>query len=754
MKTLADLWGVATGAAEGLPPLTEEQRAVVDAAREGKCVVVAAGAGCGKSMTALWVAHAVAEPTLILTYNRSLADETNEAIRRCNLSNVICRTYHAQVGIAAGTRGACSTDAQMLEITTQWASGAREVAVPIAQKLIILDELQDMRPSYYGAVMYMVPPDRQMMGVGDEHQLLYDYGAHDRASAEYLARADEMFAAKTLHREWVRRALSTSFRLTPNMVRFVNLMWGTTLRAGNITSPDRPVEYWCLSTYDPRLLMRLRALIDGCGRLDDVALLSPLNLKGAEGRPRPLQWVVNQLLLDEAPGSGRKYNFAIKTLEGGTSSHKNKVRAWTFNASKGCTIKCTVVFGFNCFKGRQPGTNQLGVAISRSNHRLIVVHDCDPKGRPQPYCKPLDSETLARLVDEGIVVAPDGVPCDVVDVPDEPAPNPIAVTAIKHLSAATVRQLLQQGAEVRRIPATLDIHVRMTHVFCTGVHATEEDVSAIYGVGIPFALERERKGSIKLVEAMLDPLLVEPAAAIAVDDLLQLLFDHNVVMTALDVLTLRAEFEPQPMRGSDVIDKLRMLRRQHAFLSRVAVCDRRRFDEIFAAHHIERARQVYSAPGALRARDYVYLANACIAMEGTHELFVQIGTDYAWVDEQGFARALSLLRRQVPVGDHECGVSVSLDPPVRGQRLVVDGIVGSLDVRIDAVTAYELKFVRELTAEHELQALLYAAILAAAARADASCVLLNSRTGEAVHKCIGPEPAATLLRAVAEAHVG
>ena len=104
------------------------------------------------------------------------------------------------------------------------------------------------------------------------------------------------------------------------------------------------------------------------------------------------------------------------------------------------------------------------------------------------------------------------------------------------------------------------------------------------------------------------------------------------------------------------------------------------------------------------------LANAFIAIEGTHELFVQIGVDYSWVDDDAFVDALAALEISVPDGQHECIVSAPIDPHVVGDQHVVDAMIGSIDVCVDTSTAYELKFVRELTYEHELQALLYAAI--------------------------------------------
>ena len=752
-RTLEEIWGVAPVPPKGLPPLSEEQRIIVDAVRGNKCVRITAYAGTGKSTTALCVVCSDTNSNLILTYNRALADEVNEMIRKFRLANVACRTYHAQVGISAGMRGKCSTDAKLLEILRRWESKMLEVARPICEDRVILDEVQDMRPSFYRAVMQMVSPNRQMLVLGDEHQMLYDYGAHDRACLDFLARPHDMFATKTLEREWVSCRLSTSYRLSAKMTRFINLMWGTDIRSGNFLS-DIPVEYWCINMFDPRLIGRLRGLIDGCENWEDVAFLSPMNLRSPNGTRRPLQWIINQLLLVETPDGDRRYNFAIKNPDGGSSDYKNKVRVWTYNASKGCTIKCTVVFGFSAYKGRQPGKNPLGVAISRSNHRLIVVHDRDWKtNMPNPYCKPLTREILTMLVDDGVVVARDGVPEDTFETLPTPDPAPLTVTMITHLSAETIGELLAYGHDVHRSPPTHDINVRLTHDFHTGLYKTVEDVSAIYGVALPFALEDARKGGIALTESMLNPLIVEPSKRFEANDIIQMLRDASIAITLDEMDLLRSEFE-SPVRGSKVIEKLRLLRNQHAFLSRVCVCDRRRFDQIFAEYHMERVLRTYNRRAVgLTPTDYMYLANAFIAIEGTHELFVQIGVDYSWVDDDAFVDALAALEASVPDGQHECIVSAPIVPHVVSDRHVVDAMIGIIDVCVDSSTAYELKFVRELTYEHELQALIYAAILAISNNTVASCVLFNARTGESIGKSIEPDPARTLLRHAAEARV-
>lgn len=748
-QTLAQLWGQQPRKSV-LPPPSEEQRAIVEAVRGNNCVRITAYAGAGKTTTAMIIVCEDKKTNTIITYNRALADETRATIRELGLANVECHTYHGRVGVAAGKRGKVNNDSKLLAIVKQWDAGM-PVAVPIATDRIILDEVQDMRPSFHRAVVHMVATHQpQMCLFGDANQILYDYGADDPAHTGFLMRPEEYFGHVTCRRAWVPATLNVSYRLTPRMAEFVNGVWGTHIVAGNMRS-DLPVEYWHLSMYDARLVKRLKEVLDSYAAVD-IAMLSPTNLHSADGKERPLQTIVNKLLLETCPDGRRRYNFAVKKPDAGTSAYKNKVRAWTHHASKGCTIKVTVVFGFNAFQGKQPNKNQMGVAISRSNHRLIVVHEARKDGA-QPYCEPLNAAVMRSLVERGIVVAPDGIPDEFIvpqlDLPSEMIP----VTGITHLGAATADRLLLYGTDVSRIGAQHDVAVSLTHRFHTGSRETEEDVSAIYGVAIPFAMEYRQTGAILNVESILNPVLVDAMASYTPDLVIALLKRTLTNLTLENTTAIRAAFAPPKTRGVDVIQTLRRLRPRCPCLANVAVSDRRRFDQIFAEHHLQRVGEIYARP-VKTPPEFMYLANAYMAVEGTHELFVQIGDEYNWVNSSAFQQAVDILLTHVPSGEYEQCLSAAVTPPVHGSRRIVTGVLGCLDVQVTPTFGYELKFVHELSIEYELQALLYAAILAANADAAARCILFNARNGEQVVKEIRPKEASLLLREAAACGAG
>ena len=91
---------------------------------------------------------------------------------------------------------------------------------------IILDESQDLRPSFYEALCFMIPENTvSLIIMGDPKQLLYNYGKDDAATSMYLENASTWF--KDHSRTWFCETLSLtkSFRLTPKIAAFVNIIW-------------------------------------------------------------------------------------------------------------------------------------------------------------------------------------------------------------------------------------------------------------------------------------------------------------------------------------------------------------------------------------------------------------------------------------------------------------------------------------------------------------------------------------------------
>jgi len=75
----------------GNPKPTDEQQAIIEAAREGGHVAIQAGAGTGKTSTLQMVADALPTDALYVAYNRAIADDAAMRFPR----HVTCRTAHS-----------------------------------------------------------------------------------------------------------------------------------------------------------------------------------------------------------------------------------------------------------------------------------------------------------------------------------------------------------------------------------------------------------------------------------------------------------------------------------------------------------------------------------------------------------------------------------------------------------------------------------------------------------------------------------
>jgi hypothetical protein len=242
-----------------LPVPSTEQRVVLDAVASGGCAAVTSVAGSGKTTLMLQIAADLqrrqpGRQALIVTYNRALRDECDERIRQLGLKTTVrSYTLHSLVAMSAGA--SCKNDTEMLKITESWNSGAT-VPASLPCGVVLLDEVQDLRPSFYSALRHILRAanpggqSMQMVLVGDPKQLLYDFPGYgsDKASAQYLERPSEFFGGElTRGREWRQLQLSVSYRLTPSMASVVNVIWGTAIVGGS-QAEDIPVEYWYPNT--------------------------------------------------------------------------------------------------------------------------------------------------------------------------------------------------------------------------------------------------------------------------------------------------------------------------------------------------------------------------------------------------------------------------------------------------------------------------------------------------------------------------
>ena len=753
-----------------------EQQAVIQAIGQGHNAIVIARAGTGKTSTCLLVAHAYPRKIiLILTYNKKLQEETEAGITQWRLQNIRCTTIHAQVGECDSANRHASDDEKLQAIVKSWSKGAPMFRLS-QYDLIIIDEVQDMRPSYYSAIRRMLPRRTQLVILGDPNQLVYTFGGEDAADVRYLLSADEFFGAYSAC-SWVKLSLTLSYRLTPKLAKFVNTMWGTDIVGAN-SGPNQPIEYWHLDLYREarKVCERVQNVLDS-NPASDVLILLSCNVD-VDDRRHPVKDMINELSTQRDTHGRLRYTFHMNT---DLSSHYNKTRVWTFHSSKGCTSPIVIVFGFDAYRSRQPTLNPLCVGLSRASRHLIVVHskswDKNTK-RPKaaPYVHPLNRPRLAALVNEGVVVCPDGIPADET-TPLELESKILSPTeATRHVDCTTARRLLDEYTVVKlTVPPAHTLHFTTSRTCHTSSHTTEEDNSPVFGKAVPFAVEYARNGIITEVEAMFNPVhLGSKSTRLTLQTTLNELSAQGITLSRIEVWQLErfyADFSDHGGRVG-VMEVVRFLRCNQRHMPSLSNCgygftDRPRKDSLFRDKYLHHVREAYHTKGArtLDVASLMVLANAAIAFANVHAASVQRGMDnFDWMNRDhlsltSFHEAVAYIDSQLP-GEEELGatcdvdfehsLSTTIEPPACGPWKVYKTIHGS----VDAITEdyiFEFKLCASLSVEHELQSALYAAMRCLDERREsATTLLINARTGEQRAVTVNSEHAAQIINETAQ----
>src|SRR5437868_3152931 len=121
-----------------------EQSNIIFELKNNYNVIVDAVAGSGKTTTNIMISQALQEKNiLLLTYNKQLKFETREKIKKYDLTNLVCHSYHSFC--VNNYDKTAYTDDKILTIINN-------NMVPnnnFDYDLIILDEAQDITPVYY-----------------------------------------------------------------------------------------------------------------------------------------------------------------------------------------------------------------------------------------------------------------------------------------------------------------------------------------------------------------------------------------------------------------------------------------------------------------------------------------------------------------------------------------------------------------------------------------------------------------------------
>ncbi len=220
-----------------LPKPSPEQRKILDYVANGYNVIVEALAGAGK--TTLLLQMLLENPGkrgFMISYNRGLVDETNAMITKIETetksdirSRILVVTYHSLLSMIANK----VVDDDLLFLLAMLETDfltTRENWKHCNFDFVVVDEGQDMRNSYFGFFMNLIihcclsPSKVQIIAVGDAIQLLYDFYAINRADSRFLTCLDQLLVG-TSTREWKHASLTTSYRSTGPMAKFINALF-------------------------------------------------------------------------------------------------------------------------------------------------------------------------------------------------------------------------------------------------------------------------------------------------------------------------------------------------------------------------------------------------------------------------------------------------------------------------------------------------------------------------------------------------
>ena len=351
--------------------LSEEQETVVAAVNKGQHVTVVATAGAGKTTLAATCLSSLGpeQKAILVTFNRALVDRTKIFLTQtlptcCERIGVF--TFHALASSLLGET--VHNDLLMMSALDRLEASTEDFDVwsfHDFQRLVI-DEAQDLRPMHVRLLyllLFRVSTQRaavQIMIIGDDKQLLYDFYPHSSADARYLLQSQRLFGAVNA-REWTQHRLTNTFRLNEPMCRVVNKLHGDRMIAAHARDKAvAPVQFVVLDVYAPAtsefVLETLRSTV--------VPLDKTMLLSGSLNRRSPLVSIVDTLVRAGIPIQRESATNEVLA--------RGRVQCLTFCGSKG--LEADFVILVHARPMHELWTqNSLFVALTRAKQQLLVL---------------------------------------------------------------------------------------------------------------------------------------------------------------------------------------------------------------------------------------------------------------------------------------------------------------------------------------------------------------------------------------------
>ncbi len=459
--------------------MSVEQLLVVEACANGNCMVDSV-AGSGKTTTCLTIAAAYpTEVNLLLTYNAKLKLDTRARVVRQGVTNLEVHSYHS---FCVKFYNPNAFDDLVL---TQLVVENTPPKKSFNYHRIILDETQDMTPLLHRVFckLYRDNGPARLCVLGDQKQSIYEFR---KADARYLTLAPNIFPG-----DWTCLRLSTTYRLTIPMAKFVNECMLKSDRLKAVKVSEIQPEYVICNAFDDTIFNRVVELLEEY-RPEEIFLVAP----SIRVSTCPLRKLENKLVKKNIPCFAPISDDEIVSDE----VLKGKIALSTIHQTKGMERKVVVVFGFDdsYFKFFKRDAdiftcpNELYVAATRATERLILVHHFENGSLPflcQTSLQPYIIQKRPVHVDD------DRKTC--IGLPEIPV---VSVTGLlRHLDSEAM-QKARAKLQCTTLVAPMSTPIKLdSKIQCL---ATVESVSHITGTAIPIFYEYSVKGKMSILEIL------------------------------------------------------------------------------------------------------------------------------------------------------------------------------------------------------------------------------------------------------------
>lgn len=452
-------------------------------------IIVDSVPGSGKTTTNIFIAKAYPDKKiLLLTFNRKLSDETKYKLVKENITNMEAYTYHGFCSRKFIEN--CSTDKGIEKVLKS------KKKVKFDYDIIILDESQDIYELFYKLICKITSSNKDNYSLcilGDKNQSIYDFkGADER----YLTKAEQIFNFN--NKEWMSVKLSTSYRMTKPMVKFMN---DCVINEERIVSNKEGClpEYYILNMFSKTENITQFDIIKDILKIynpEDIFILAP-SVK-SKNQKSPLTVIENYISIDLkklifVPGSD--------DAEINEEEIKGKLVFSTFHQSKGLERKVVICYSIDdsYFKynartaPKDTCPNTIYVALSRATEKLIIFHSVN-----NGMMKFINKENLLNCVKlHGTTIEK----INTSEISNNQKSQQVT-NLIRFLPEAVITNLISEKIEIERIKKGEELKINYLQKFYHFGKEYVENVSAINGIVLPMYYEYITTKNIRCIEIL------------------------------------------------------------------------------------------------------------------------------------------------------------------------------------------------------------------------------------------------------------